>query len=231
MAASPVGSHGPPRRRRTRGPLSGLWDELEAWFAADDFRGSFVANAATEAPRRARPPAQAQIAQHRQALRQLLEDLAKAAGAYDPAVLAAQLQILVDGAISAASVDHDPTATAGARALATAAITHARPTDDQSHRSCGRPTHFPWVGRARGCGQPTPRFQPGRLRSPTGGLRPGPGGWKRALHSGVDASRAIWVRLAGVTGRSRMAVDPARRQQLDQGQELGGEDGWVASTA
>ena len=70
-------------------------------------------------------PAQARIAQHRQALRQLLEDLAKAAGAYDPAVLAAQLQILVDGAISAASVDHDSTATAGARALATAAITRA----------------------------------------------------------------------------------------------------------
>jgi len=93
--------------------FDGLWDELEAWFAEDGFRGSFVANAATQ-PR---------IVQHRQALRQLLEDLAKSAGAYDPAVLAAQLQVLVDGAISAASVDRDRTAASGARALARAAIT------------------------------------------------------------------------------------------------------------
>ncbi|HXQ55937.1 MAG TPA: helix-turn-helix domain-containing protein, partial [Actinomycetes bacterium] len=28
--------------------FDGLWDELEAWFAEDGFRGSFVANAATE---------------------------------------------------------------------------------------------------------------------------------------------------------------------------------------
>ena len=104
--------------------FDGLWDELEAWFAGD-FRGSFVANAATELRSEPDHPAQARIAQHRQALRQLLEDLAKAAGAYDPAVLAAQLQVLVDGAISAASVDHDPAAATGARALAKAAITRA----------------------------------------------------------------------------------------------------------
>jgi AcrR family transcriptional regulator len=105
--------------------FDGLWDELESWFAADEFRGSFVANAATELRSEPGHPAQARIAQHRQALRQLLEDLAKASGAYDPAVLAAQLQVLVDGAVSAASVDHDATASTGARALAKAAITRA----------------------------------------------------------------------------------------------------------
>jgi hypothetical protein len=84
-----------------------------------------VANAATELRGEPDHPAQARIAQHRQALRQLLEDLAKASGAYDPAVLAAQLQVLVDGAVSAASVDHDPTASTGARALAKAAVTRA----------------------------------------------------------------------------------------------------------
>jgi AcrR family transcriptional regulator len=102
-----------------------LWDELEAWFASDGFRGSFVANAATELRGEPDHPAQATIVQHRQALRQLLEDLAKSAGAHDPAVLAAQLQILIDGAISAASVDRNPAATPGARALARAAITSA----------------------------------------------------------------------------------------------------------
>jgi AcrR family transcriptional regulator len=102
-----------------------LWDELEAWFASDGFRGSFVANAATELRGEPDHPAQVKIVQHRQALRQLLEDLAKSAGAHDPTVLAAQLQILIDGAISAAAVDRNPAATPGARALAKAAITAA----------------------------------------------------------------------------------------------------------
>ena len=105
--------------------FDGLWDELEAWFASDGFRGSFVINAATELRGEPDHPAQAKIVQHRQALRQLLEDLAKASGAYDPAVLAAQLQILVDGAISAAAVDRDPASAAGARGLARAAVTAA----------------------------------------------------------------------------------------------------------
>jgi AcrR family transcriptional regulator len=102
--------------------FEGLWDALDAWFAEDGFRGSFVANAATELRSEPDHPAQARIAHHRQAMRQLLEDLAKAAGAYDPAVLAAQLQVLIDGAISAAAVDRDPTAARGARELARAAL-------------------------------------------------------------------------------------------------------------
>jgi AcrR family transcriptional regulator len=105
--------------------FEGLWDELEGWFASDGFRGSFVANAATELRGEPDHPAQSRIVQHRQALRQLLEDLAKTAGADDPTVLAAQLQVLVDGAISAAAVDRDPAAATGARALAKAAITRA----------------------------------------------------------------------------------------------------------
>ena len=105
--------------------FDGLWDELEAWFAEDGFRGSFVANAATELRREPDHPAQSRIVQHRQALRQLLEDLAKSAGAHDPAVLAGQLQILVDGAVAAASVDRDPAAARGARALARAAVATA----------------------------------------------------------------------------------------------------------
>jgi hypothetical protein len=105
--------------------FDGLWDELEAWFTEDGFRGSFVANAATELRSEPDHPAQSRIVQHRRALRQLLEDLAKVAGAYDPAVLAAQLQVLLDGAVSAAAVDRDPTAARGARGLAKAAIAAA----------------------------------------------------------------------------------------------------------
>jgi AcrR family transcriptional regulator len=105
--------------------FEGLWDALEAWFAADGFRGSFVANAATELRSEPDHPAHAKVAHHRQALRQLLEDLAKAAGAYDPAVLAAQLQLLIDGAISAAATDRDPAAARSARELARAAVAAA----------------------------------------------------------------------------------------------------------
>jgi AcrR family transcriptional regulator len=105
--------------------FEGLWDALEAWFASDGFRGSYVANAATELRSEPDHPAHAIIAAHRRALRQLLEDLAKLAGAYDAAVLAAQLQVLIDGATAAAAVDRDPAAAHGARTLAHAAITNA----------------------------------------------------------------------------------------------------------
>src|SRR4029450_13367222 len=88
-------------------------------------RGALWPNAAPELRSEPDHPAQSRIVQHRRALRQLLEDLAKVAGAYAPAVLAAQLQVLIDGAISSAAVDRDPTAARGARGLAKAAIAAA----------------------------------------------------------------------------------------------------------
>jgi AcrR family transcriptional regulator len=111
-----------------RARFDGLWDALEEWVAADGFRGSFIANGATELRSEPDHPAHAVIAAHRHGLRQLLEDLAKAAWAYDTAVLAAQLQVLVDGAIAAAAVDRDPAAARGARELARAAMTAAAGT-------------------------------------------------------------------------------------------------------
>jgi AcrR family transcriptional regulator len=106
--------------------FAGLWDALESWFAEADFRGSFVANAAAELRSLPDHPAHAVVAQHRLDLRQLLEDLAKLAGAHDPTELAAQLQVIIDGAIATAAVDRDPAAARGARALATAAIAAGR---------------------------------------------------------------------------------------------------------
>jgi AcrR family transcriptional regulator len=101
--------------------FAGLWDALEAWFAEDGFRGSFAANAATELRSQPGHPAHAVVARHRLDFRQLLEDQAKLAGAYDPAALAAQLQVIIDGAISGAAVD-GASAVSGARALALAAV-------------------------------------------------------------------------------------------------------------
>jgi AcrR family transcriptional regulator len=99
-----------------------LWDALEAWFASGGFRGSFVLNAAAELRSEPGHPAHTVIAAHRRAVRQLLEDLAKAAGAPDPAGLAAQLQVLMDGAIEIAALDRQPAAARTSRLLALAAL-------------------------------------------------------------------------------------------------------------
>src|SRR5215207_5961658 len=66
-----IDQHGDDALARYRG----LWDALEAWFASDGFRGSFVANAAAELRSVPDHPAHRVIAAHRQAVKALLEDL------------------------------------------------------------------------------------------------------------------------------------------------------------
>jgi AcrR family transcriptional regulator len=105
-----------------RAALAALWDSLEDWFASEDFRGSFVANAAAELRSRPDHPAHKVIAAHRTAMRRLLEGIAELQGARDPAAVAAQLEILVDGAVAVAVVDRRPAAAASARALAETAL-------------------------------------------------------------------------------------------------------------
>jgi hypothetical protein len=94
---------GPPRLR-----LLALWDVLEEWFATEDFAGSEVAAAVAAAPDGRGQATRAALARHRLAVRRLLEELATAAGARDAAVLAAQLQVLVEGAIVGALIDRHP---------------------------------------------------------------------------------------------------------------------------
>jgi AcrR family transcriptional regulator len=102
--------------------LEGLWDALEKWFADEDFRGSYVDNVATELRARPGHPAQAPIAAHRAALRELLQDIAAAAGAPSPTGAALQLQMLIDGATAVAMLDRQPGAAASARAMATTVL-------------------------------------------------------------------------------------------------------------
>jgi len=101
---------------------AGLWDALEAWLAADGFRGSFVLNAAAELRSEPAHPAHQAIAAHRRAVRELLVELAEAAGAHHPAGLAVQLQVLMDGAIGSAALDRQPAAARTSRTLALAAL-------------------------------------------------------------------------------------------------------------
>lgn len=107
-----------------RARLEGLWGALAEWFATERFRGSFVANAAAELRGRPDHPAHDAIAEHRAAIRELLEELAGLGGAGDPAVLAGQLLVLVDGAIAIATVERRPEAAARASRLATALLTY-----------------------------------------------------------------------------------------------------------
>lgn len=99
-----------------------LWRALAEWFAAEDFRGSFVAGAAAELRGRPDHPAHQAIAEHRAALRELLAGLSSPDGPVDPAVLADQLLVLVDGAVAIATVDHRPDAAARASRLAAALL-------------------------------------------------------------------------------------------------------------
>jgi AcrR family transcriptional regulator len=102
--------------------FAGLWDALEEWFTSADFHGSFIASAATELRGEPGHPAHRVIERHRSAMRHLLGDLAKAAGAYDADELATHLQVIIDGATSVATVDGTLAPARNARALAAAAL-------------------------------------------------------------------------------------------------------------
>jgi AcrR family transcriptional regulator len=103
--------------------LEGLWDAMEKWFAGEGFRGSYVDNVATELRAKPGHPAQPTIAAHRAALRELLREIAAAAGVASPAGAALQLQMLLDGATAVAVVDRQPGAATSARAMATTVLT------------------------------------------------------------------------------------------------------------
>jgi AcrR family transcriptional regulator len=107
--------------------LERLWDALEKWFADEGFRGSYVANVATELRAKPSHPAQAVIATHRATLRELLQDIATTAGAPSPPEAALQLHMLIDGATAAAVVDRQPGAAASARAIATTVLSERQP--------------------------------------------------------------------------------------------------------
>jgi AcrR family transcriptional regulator len=106
--------------------LESLWDALEKWFADEGFRGSYVDNVASELRAKPGHPAQAAVAAHRAALRELLREIATEAGVPSPAGAALQLHILIDGATAVAVLDRQPGAAASARAMAAAVLSGPR---------------------------------------------------------------------------------------------------------
>jgi hypothetical protein len=81
-----------------------------------------VANVANELRAKPGHPAQAIVAAHRAALRELLRGIATAAGVASPDDAAVALQTLIDGATAVAVIDRQPDAAASARAMAAAVL-------------------------------------------------------------------------------------------------------------
>jgi AcrR family transcriptional regulator len=114
-----VEQHDDPREK-----ILAVFESQAAHVRKRDFRGCAFAGASAEA----RPGGLVQEAtrDYRGWFRDLFTDLARQAGAPDPELLGRQLQLLYDGALSSANLDHDldaPQAALGAAAALLAAVT------------------------------------------------------------------------------------------------------------
>jgi AcrR family transcriptional regulator len=124
--AQQVDSYSDPRLR-----LLAVFGFLADWFASPGFRGCAFINAFGELG--SRSPAIAEITRlHKQRLRRYLAQLATDAGAPDPAELAGQLLVLMDGAIVVAATGTSTSAAAYARQAAQALL-DATPQPRQDH--------------------------------------------------------------------------------------------------
>jgi len=112
------------RASEPRARLLAVFDVLARWFERDDFRGCIFLNAAAEFPE-AGSPIRLAVAEHKAWLREYLASLARAAGASDPPTLAAELAVLVDGAIARAHAAGESDAAGVARRAAEAIVRSA----------------------------------------------------------------------------------------------------------
>jgi AcrR family transcriptional regulator len=91
-----------------RARLLAVLSFVEGWLTEHDWRGWLVADAAVELAEDTGHGVHQVVARHRQAIRALLADLAVAAGAPDPAALAEQVQVVLDGAMIGAIIERGP---------------------------------------------------------------------------------------------------------------------------
>lgn len=106
-----------------RDRLVAVFDVLDRKVQSDDFRGCTFHHAAAEfsGPEE---PAKAVAAEHKRLLVAWLQELAADAEAGDPAVLARQLALLIEGALSCAHVSDNRNAMTEARGAAAILIAH-----------------------------------------------------------------------------------------------------------
>jgi AcrR family transcriptional regulator len=103
--------------------LLAVFDAQARLFHSLDFRGCAFTAAAAEAPPGGRIDATAKSYRHD--IRTLFTELAEAAGAPDPALLASQLQLIYDGGGLAAKMDRNPGIATPARTAASALVAAA----------------------------------------------------------------------------------------------------------
>jgi AcrR family transcriptional regulator len=103
--------------------LLAVFDAQARLFHTPDFHGCAFASAAAEAPRGGQIDAAAESYRHD--IHALFTELAAAAGAPDPALLASQLQLIYDGGGLAAKMDRNPGIATPARAAASSLIATA----------------------------------------------------------------------------------------------------------
>jgi AcrR family transcriptional regulator len=104
-----------------RRKLLRIFDSLAAWYEEDDFRGCHFINAGSELTDPAHPAVEVGR-RHRAWVKTLFEKLAEELGARDPALLAAQLLMIYDGATIAADLDRYADSARAARAAAESLI-------------------------------------------------------------------------------------------------------------
>ena len=97
-----------------------VFDAQARLFRAPDYRGCAFIAAASEAPRDGRIDEATRA--YRTEVRELFTELAAAAGAVDPPLLASQLQLIYDGGSSAANLDRNASIAGPARAAAASLI-------------------------------------------------------------------------------------------------------------
>jgi AcrR family transcriptional regulator len=116
-----------------------VFDAQAELFEAPDFRGCAFGAAAAEAPRDGRIDEAARTYHHE--IRELFTELATAAGAFDPPLLASQLQLVYDGGSTSANLDRDPSIAGPARAaaaiLVAASIDRSSPSQTRRTRKRG----------------------------------------------------------------------------------------------
>jgi AcrR family transcriptional regulator len=97
-----------------------VFDAQAELFPAANYHGCAFTAAAAEAPRDGRIDEATRA--YRGDIRDLFADLATAAGAPDPPLLASQLQLLYDGASTAANLDRDASIAGATRAAAASLV-------------------------------------------------------------------------------------------------------------
>jgi AcrR family transcriptional regulator len=117
---------GTPRAR-----LLAVFEALGEWFASSDFRGCAFINAAAEFSD-ARHSARVISRQHKERVHAYLKELAEAAKMSRPGELAAQLALLVEGAIVTAQVGDVKDAAPRARAIARKLLPDFQPAKDRT---------------------------------------------------------------------------------------------------